>query len=217
MALHDAKSGDVNENLWLCHECDLIIRPSHIRANRTILCPRCRCEVANTELLDIQSGMMLVATGLILFIPAITLPIMSVHLLGGSNKTSVIDCIIALYESNFLVIATLIFALTIFVPLLRFGSMLVVFTAMKGSRLITSNILFNTLKLYRFISAWRMLDIYLLGIIVTFVKLGDMATVELYIPGLLAFASVMTIEIMLIRVFNLQTIWRWAIETQLKS
>lgn len=122
--------------------------------------------------------------GLLLLLPAVLLPIMGVTLAGQYHHASLLDCILALIDRGFFMIAILVFLFAIAVPVVR----------LLGSFYITYSFKFNKLKpslLYFFrafhhLDNWAMLNVFMLGIVVSMYKLLDDTELSINM-GLFAF------------------------------
>ncbi|MEM9623117.1 MAG: paraquat-inducible protein A, partial [Pseudomonadota bacterium] len=89
--------------LTSCHTCYLLV------PTNTQRCPRCHSHVHARIPHSVQRTMALVVTAALLYIPAMTLPIMRTVSLGTSADSTVIGGVIVLWNMGSYPIATIIF------------------------------------------------------------------------------------------------------------
>jgi len=122
--------------------------------------------------------------GIFLLVPAILLPIMGVTLAGQYHHASLLDCIIVLIERGFFMIAVLVFLFTIAVPVVRlFGAFYITYS-FKFNKLKPSLLPF--FRAFHHLDNWAMLNVFMLGIVVSMYKLLDDTELSVNM-GLLAF------------------------------
>lgn len=170
-------------------------------------CVRCRAnlERATTNSLHRTAAFSLAA--LILFIPANIFPILRMRLYGATAENTILDGCVRLWRHEDYVISIIVFLASIFIPLLKLLGLffLVVTTARKSP----SGQLRRT-RVYQFIESigrWAMLDVFVLAVLVSLVKLRGLATI---IPGegLLAFTGVVVFTLLASASFDPRLIWR---------
>ena len=99
------------------------------------------------------------------------------------QETTLFSGVMALYEQGLWIVAAVVFITSILVPLLQLTGMLYVILPLKLDRRPWSLPLF-----FRIVSSfkpWGMMEVFMLGILVSFVKLAKMATL---IPGIALYA-----------------------------
>lgn len=122
--------------------------------------------------------------GILLLLPAIFLPIMGVTLAGQYHNASLLDCIVALIERGFFMIAILVFLFALAVPAVRlFGAFYITY-CFKFNKFKPS--LLNFFRAFHHLDNWAMLNVFMLGIVVSMYKLLDDTELSVNM-GLLAF------------------------------
>jgi paraquat-inducible protein A len=117
-------------------------------------------------------------------LPAILLPIMGVTLAGQFHQASLFDCILVLIDRGFFMIACLVFLFAIAVPIVRLAGALYISYSFKFNKLRPS--LLNFFRAYHHLDNWAMLNVFMLGIVVSMYKLIDDTELSVNL-GLLAF------------------------------
>jgi paraquat-inducible protein A len=113
-----------------CHGC------AHVLSNKEKICPHCDASLHSKKDNSIQKTLALLLTGILLYIPANTLPMLSTRLLGNDSNSTIIGGVIELWAHGSYPIAAVIFIASVLVPLAKFCSMLWLrFSIKKISRL----------------------------------------------------------------------------------
>ncbi len=192
-------------HLTLCHDCDLVVELPAVGAEYLTRCPRCRAALPHDEHQGLQTPMALSLAGLILVIPANTLPIMTLSILGKSNANTMINGAWQLFESGYWWMSFLVFACSVLVPVLmlslRFSVCLAI--AVKAPLALVAPLL----KTYQRLTHWAMLDVYMLGILVAFIKMMDLGDLVTGL-GLYSFIALLLLSSWSTAVFNAKALWR---------
>ncbi len=133
---------------------------------------------------------MLALTALILFILANVYPFMTFKLQGRVQESYLITGVEELYVQGFLELSVLVLLTSILLPLVKILGTLYILLPLKLNRRP-----WKAPQIFRFIEAlgpWVMMEVYLLGVIVAYVKLVDMATIVLGI-ALYSFAALIVL------------------------
>ncbi|MDX1269052.1 MAG: paraquat-inducible protein A, partial [Oceanisphaera sp.] len=125
----------------------------------------------------------LTLTGLILFIIANTHPFLGFQIGDQVRKTTLATGIVELYHQEMPIIATLVLINVVLVPAIHLLCMLYLLWPLQLNRI--PHHLARVLRLVIFLKPWGMMEVFMLGILVSAVKLLKMATI---IPGAALFA-----------------------------
>lgn len=172
------------KNLIACQLCDALYDKPELKQGQSAKCVRCGSVMAERKVDSIERSFNWSMAGIILLVPAILLPIMGVTLAGQYHHASLLDCIIALIERGFYMIAILVFLFAIAVPVVRlFGSFYITY-CFKYNRLKPS--LLSFFRAFHHLDNWAMLNVFMLGIVVSMYKLLDDTELSVNM-GLMAF------------------------------
>ncbi len=160
----------------LCPDCDLLMAPTEVPRGATLTCPRCHGKIikgcGNTVEITLALGL----TGLILFPAATLLPLMDLEVLGQVSSASIGTSIIKLLELGHYTMALTVLAVAFLFPLLN---LVLVLGASLGLFLGRPTVWTGRcLRYHRHLSEWAMTDVYLIGILVTVIKMGHMAEIR---------------------------------------
>jgi paraquat-inducible protein A len=192
------------QQLIACHECDLLMRHPHLEEEQKACCPRCGFELVVRRSQMRRRSLALVLTALILFVPANFLPIISLTILGQNAVDTVWSGVVGLYHSGMEGVAVVVFLSSMLVPLLKLLCQLFVLIAMPRPALRPMACYWY--RVYHNMREWGMLEVYLFGILVSIVKLIDMAKLHLGI-GLACFVALMLAQVWLEVTMSPHQVW----------
>lgn len=192
------------EQLVACHECDLLMHKPELALEQKASCPRCGYELFAHRAQVERRSLALVLSALLLFLPANFLPIMQLNLLGQTTQDTVWSGVVSLYRSGMGAVAMVVFLCSMVVPLLKLLCQLVVLLCIRWRMALDwGRWLYRT---YHHLREWGMLEVYLMGILVSIVKLIDMADLTLGM-GLFCFIGLLLAQVWLEVTMSPQQIW----------
>ena len=138
------------------------------------------------------------------FIIANCYPIVSVELQGNHSETSLIGAVIAMFQIDRFFVGTLIFITTFIMPLINILLLFYILYPV-SLRKKRPKFLVQAMRLLSSFRIWAMIEVFLIGVLVTLVKLVGMVVV---IPGIALWAfAVLSILMIMITSVKLQSIW----------
>ncbi|TVT62315.1 MAG: paraquat-inducible protein A [Pseudomonas sp.] len=192
------------EQLAACPECDLLMLKPELSLGQVAECPRCGCELFRLRHRIVGPGLALVLAALLLYFPANFLPIMRLNLLGRVTDDTVWSGVLSLYSSGMQGVAVVVFLCSMAVPLLKLLCQLAVLLCIALDRAKPLGMLLY--RTYHHLREWGMLEVYLLGILVSIIKLRDMAELSLGI-GLGCFVGLLVVQVWLELVMSPHQVW----------
>jgi len=171
-------------NFVACPQCDALYDKPHLKQGQLAKCHRCGSTLIERKVDSINRSFYWSLAGLIFMLPAILLPIMGVTLAGQFHQASLFDCILVLIDRGFFMIACLVFLFAIAVPIVRLSGALYLSYCFKFNRLKPS--LLSFFRAYHHLDHWAMLNVFMLGIVVSMYKLIDDTELSVNL-GLMAF------------------------------
>jgi paraquat-inducible protein A len=170
-------------HLIACHECDLVHQLGEVPPGGAARCARCGSSLYRPKRDSINRTLALTLTGLILYIIANTHPFLGFKIGSQIRETTLTTGIYQLYQQGMGPIATLVMLTVVIVPAIHLLSMLYILAPLQSNRVPRH--LARVFRMTIFLKPWGMLEVFLLGILVSVVKLAKMATI---IPGVALFA-----------------------------
>jgi len=173
----------MTQTLIACHECDLLHRVRPLPEKSKARCRRCGSLLYVHIPKTIERSLALAITGMVLLVIANIYPFLSLESQGTILETTLITGTIILSQQSMAGVAILVLFTSMLIPCLLLGALVYVLWPMKiGRRLPANRWIFRLALTLR---PWSMTEVFLLGILVSVVKLAKMATI---IPGTALFS-----------------------------
>ncbi len=161
-----------------CAECDLLLADIDVPAGSESVCPRCGHVLREGRPDSVLHALLLSSVGLVLFGPAIGLPLLAMVSGGLRQEASLAQAVLALGDIGFWEVATLVAISAIIAPFLNLWLMFSVsIVLLRGYR---PGWLPWLMRMNHQAREWAMLEVFLMGIIVSIIKLRDSSEL---IPG----------------------------------
>jgi paraquat-inducible protein A len=190
-AVNDAAPA-VAGTIIACHECGTVQRMRTLPEGGAARCGRCGAMLYRQRRDSIETALQLTLAALILFVVANTFPFLTFELEGRADTSTLLSGAWSLYEQGMWPLALLVLLTATVVPLVWLLSAVYVLLPLRLGRLP-----WRIAEVFRFtelLRPWAMMEVYLLGVIVAYVKLSDLARLEL---GIALFAFVGLIVVMI--------------------
>ncbi len=183
-----------------CHTCGKV---APVELER---CPRCGSQLHLRKPASIEGTLALMSAAAALYIPSHLLPIMKVVEIGEVTNHTIIGGMISFWETGAYPIAIVIFTASILIPLLKIGALLWLCAAATGKTHPSPETLGRVYLVTELLGRWSMIDIFVVGIMVSVVQLGNYMTVTPG-PGALAFAGVVVLTMLAAMRFEPRLLW----------
>ena len=162
-----------------CHDCDLIHSINPLPAKGAAVCIRCGAVLYKHKPNSLDRTLAFALGGLILFILANSFPFLAIRIGAQVRETTLITGIYELYVQGVQVIAILVLLTTVVVPFTQIMCLLYILLPLKFGRLPKR--LPWVMRFLQRIQPWGMMEVFMVGILVSVVKLAKMAKI---IPGI---------------------------------
>ena len=186
----------------LCSDCNKL----HPLSSEGLHCDRCGVTLHSRIKNSLNHSWACLITAVILFFPANILPIMTFKTFGQGEPSTILGGILQLLERDMLFIALVVLTASIVVPVLKiFALSILLCTVQFGleTNLRQKTIMYRAVE---WIGRWSMLDIFVIGILVALVQLGNVAHIEGN-QGATAFAAVVMLTMFSAIAFDTRLIW----------
>ena len=193
-----------------CQDCGLRHRLGALPKGVVARCARCGALLRGHSSLD--GVLALALTGLVLMAVANLMPFMSVRLAGRVDDASLATGAWALGGDGLWPLTVLILLLTIVMPALKLGATAYVLLALKLRRAPRRVVL--VLRWLDRLHPWAMVEVYMLGIFVAYVRLADSATVVLGV-AVYALAGLMLVMAAMDAMVDYEDLWDEVVRARL--
>jgi paraquat-inducible protein A len=166
-----------------CHECDLLNRIGAVPHGAVARCARCGALLWRPRRNSLERTLAFAVTGLILFVIANVYPFLGFKVEAQVRQTALTTGVIDLYGQGLWPMATLVLLTCVLIPAFELLGTLYVILPLRLNRRT-----WRALEVFRIMKAfqpWAMMEVFMLGILVSVVKLAKMATI---LPGLSLYA-----------------------------
>ena len=184
--------------LIACHDCDLLQHEVTPPVGGAASCPRCGAVHYRNTLNSRERSLALAITAAIVFIIANLYPIAGIESQDNRHASTLFGAVHTLWHDGSPLIAMLVFFTTMLVPALELALLIWLLGTKRpapwGLRLVLA------------LQPWRMIEVFMLGLLVSIVKLSHLATIQ---PGiaLWSFAALMPLFAALSSNFNARDLW----------
>ena len=177
--------------LIACHECDLIHRVKPLPKKGIANCVRCGSVLYRDKPNSLERTLALSLAGLVLFVLANSFPFLALKSGSQVHQTNLITGIIVLYKQGMQGLAMVVLLTTILAPAAQLLGMLYLLLPLRQNRIPP-----KFAPIFRFVRGlqpWSMMEVFMLGILVSVVKLAKMAQI---VPGIAIFSFFALIVVM---------------------
>ena len=192
---------------WIiCPTCRLSARKDPALHESHLRCPRCHGSMNPRKPASLSRTWAFLVAATILYVPANTLPILEITIMGKTQKATIFDGVRELVSGGMWVIGSIVFTASILVPTLKIVGLAVLCLSVRSRSPHLNN---DRALLYRWIETigrWSMIDMFMVSILVALVQIGGLATV-LPETGALCFAAVVILTMFAATAFDPKMIW----------
>lgn len=165
--------------LIACHECDLLQREVQLAPGGTARCPRCGSVLYRNTPDGLDRTLAYALAAAALFVVANAFPIVGLEAQGFRSSTTLLGTVQTLHKDEMTSVAALVFVTTILMPALNIGALLYMLLPLKLGRVPSG--LPAVFRLVDAVRPWGMVEVFMLGTLVSLTKLAHLAHVE---PGI---------------------------------
>lgn len=158
-----------------CQTCGLVLEIAEDSGQKYI-CPECSSVVARSRD-EVKMTLMLSITALILMIPAAVFPFISIMINDIVIEASILDTANIMFKDGYILTGGVIFTTALVFPILYLLSIICISTAYISG--INIPFLWVVLRSLVVFEHFQMTDVFIVGILVSIVKLIDMSDITL--------------------------------------
>lgn len=162
-------------SLLVCEECDLLLREKLLAPGSMVICPRCGHVLHRYQPEGLQRSLVFSLTAAVLFVISNAFPIVGLTSQGLESSTSLLGMVDSLFHDDMPLVAILVFATTFLMPALVIGALIYILLPLRLGFLAP-----NVAAIFRIMhlsKPWAMVEVFMLGLIITISKLNALATV----------------------------------------
>ncbi|EAQ11489.1 MULTISPECIES: paraquat-inducible protein A [Maritimibacter] len=194
------------EGLLACPSCDMLLNDRNVAANEIAACPRCHTVIEAPRPLAMTRIIMLSFAALILLFAALFFPFLELQAAGMMRHTTLLDTIAAFSGGLTAPLTLLMGALIVFLPLVRFVSLVYVLAPMAFGWAPLK----HAIPVFRLVEAlrpWAMIEIFMVGVAVALVKVAGLAHITIG-PAFWAFVALVIVTVFKDNFMSRVTVWK---------
>jgi len=169
-------------------------------------CPRCGSEVHYRKPNSVIRAWAFLIAAFIMYVPANTEPMMRTTALGSEEADTIMSGVLYFLSAGEWYLALVIFAASVMLPLLKIiaiGYILVSIQRGSTQRQMEKTSLYRIAEI---LGKWSMLDIFVVGLMVMLVQLGNLTAIDPG-PAVIAFALVVILTMFAEEALDPKLIW----------
>ncbi len=191
-------------HLTACPDCDLLMPKTEAPPGHSVLCPRCGKTISKRNSDSIIKALALSIAGLLMYPPAMLLPLMTMESFGFSDSANIIDSIINFYQNGYYLVAFMVLLSAVIFPLVLLGSVFIISLQLYRHRY--PRYLAKLFRAYLHLQEWAMVEVYLLGIMITVIKMGNSTDIS-YNTGIFCFSGLVLLTIAIAAAIDTDFFW----------
>jgi len=188
-----------------CHECDSLQRVPALAPGKTARCNNCGHVLLRNPKGGLDKPIALYTAALILLVLANAFPFLTLDISGRKEITTIMGASVGLYQAGMGELAVVVLITSILGPGLLIVSSL--YTLLSARFNIQLPAVRSALSWISHLEPWGMLDVFMLGVLVSFVKLAGMATLHIG-PSLYAFIALILVSAAATANFEPEILWQ---------
>jgi len=165
------------DDLIACASCDWLHYRLTIEKGARASCARCGHELYTRKPFSIDRTLAASLAGIVFLILSLSLPFLSLSRSGLTSSISVLDAVMALWASDMRWLGVLSLALIALIPTLRLVLLAFVLLRLRYRLGVIPSMLTAMRWAERF-EPWAMAEIFMVGVVVSLVKISDLATLS---------------------------------------
>lgn len=170
------------QRLISCEECGLVVEIPDIQEGENAHCPRCKHTLTQSYRHPFQRPIAYAIAGLIMLVLSVSFPFMSFSVQGLSQEIGLLNAVEMLDEFQNSALALLLLTTVVILPGIYISFVLYLYTLaalFKNKKIPTQKLQHIKIlcKLLFRVEPWLMVDVFLIGVLVSLVKIAAMADI----------------------------------------
>jgi len=166
---------DYNTQFIACPDCDLLMHKIRPPDDGKSACPRCGRVLLQHCRDSVTRSLALALAGMCLYFPAVLMPLLTFQQLGLHETGNILQTIMKFLDRDYYFVAAAVFFSVVIFPLLKLSLLATVALCLRIGKY--PPFLGRLFRIYNHLGEWVMVEVYLLGIVITVIKM--LQTVEI--------------------------------------
>jgi paraquat-inducible protein A len=173
----DGPTADLVADPIACVQCDLLLPMPVVAEGERADCPRCGAPLISVPRDGLKRSFAFALSAVVFMVIAVSYPFMTMKAGGFENEMTLPQAALELYEYGMVALSAVVFAAILVIPAAMLGLILALVAQLR--RGVPAPWLVPVGRLIFGLGTWCMVEVFVIGVIVSLVKLASMATVVL--------------------------------------
>jgi paraquat-inducible protein A len=202
-------------NNWVaCHECDALQCLPELEPGAAADCVRCGAELCRNKPDSLRRTLSFMSAAAFAFACALAWPVMELDARGVHSESTIYGLVQALFQSGWPTVALLVLFTVIVIPIVQLAASLYLLVSLELGRVPA--LLTPAVRTIDGVWRWGMVEVFLLGAVVSLVKLTKVADVELG-GALYAVGAYVALATAGVATYESSALWRRVDELRMKE
>ncbi len=188
-----------------CPSCDWLHIKEPLNPREKAKCARCNEMMYSHRPNTVDKTLAASLASVILLLVSLFLPFLTLQRSGINSSISLIDAAWSLVFSDVALLGVFVLLLIVFIPLTRFGLIIFVLTRLKFGGKATPG-LKRSFRYALALEPWAMADVFLIGVVVSLIKISQLAVLFIG-PAFWAWVALIMTTIFISINFGRDTLW----------
>ncbi len=188
-----------------CPDCDLLLEKAEAPTGYSVVCPRCGKTLSRSSAASISKVLALSIAGLLLYLPAMLLPLMTFKSFGFSGSANILESILNFYRNDYYFVSVMVLLSAVVFPLILLTTIFYITYQLQRKKYPSA--LRSLFRLHLHLEEWAMIEVYLLGILVTIIKMSGTSNID-YHSGILCFSCLVLITLAISTIVDRDHFWQ---------
>lgn len=192
----------MSEQLTSCHCCGMVQSIPALLKGQYPACHRCGTKLHYCHHNQNHISGIFALAALILYLPAISIPLIRIEKLGYLKEDSLLTSVGTLLSEGYWLVGGVVLIFSILLPIVKLIS-IIALSYYRGWHHHSKAYAYRWIE---WVGRWGMLDILLMALLVAYIKLGDLVSIHAG-PGLTAFTMMVLLSLLASTLFNPKCLW----------
>ena len=202
-----AVKDELEEETIACHECDLLVSYTKLEPGSVAVCPRCDYVLTKCHYNAMDRLLAFALSGLVFLLMSSLYPFLSFSSKGQGREVTLLQSIDVLANEQQVLLALMIMVVILIIPAACLMGVMYVVGSLKYRAALPP----QGKQILRFIltlAPWSMVEIFLIGTMVSLVKIASLATITL---GMSFWAYILFTILMTLLLLHIDKVevWQW--------
>ncbi len=166
---------DRDDQRTACIECDLLVSVADVAEGQRAACPRCGHVLTSLSEDGHNRSLAFALAAVVLLLMSNAFPFLELKASGLEKVMTLPNSAVELYRDGYTTLAVLVLGPIIGIPSLMLVTLMALLVPLRKRRAVPW--LVPAGRFFFFLNPWSMVEVFLIGVLVSLVKIGAMATV----------------------------------------